>query len=477
MKDLCFKECHFFEKNSMNFVFLVDSLQLYLIDKDAYIIIKNLYREYKRHNRFEYKDTILLQELKDAGIIYTAEQLKNDKEKVQLIRDKLVIEEQSKEKVYLTNIVLQVANDCNLNCKYCYGDGGSYGRTRELMTFDTARKAIDSMVANRGKKEYLRIVFFGGEPLLNFELIKQVLVYCSRLEEQENIKFGYSMTTNGTILNDEIVDYIKKYRISVMISMDGGEKTQNCYRCYANGEGSFDVIKNNIDRFKETQGGNITVRATICKPNIDMVAIREELMKLGFCNVIMSMVDTSSNSPLFLGNETENMINEYSRLADVLIKEAKEGNDINNVLFKEILRMLYYKSFNVKGCNAGSTGFAIGSDGNYYPCHRYMGMEDYICGNVEEGIDLEKTKIFLHANVFEKEDCKDCWARFLCGGACSNTCVSQSGDVMKAPISYCNIYKGIYENALYIYYELKEWDDNYLRKLLDKDNEAVAIIK
>ena len=477
MKNLCFNECHFFEKEGNGFLFVVRSLQLYSLDRETYETVKSMYGQHPAGTVFERRKTTLIGDLLDAGILCTSEQWEEEQRQIAQAVERSETRSQEKKTVAISNIVLQVANDCNLNCKYCYGSGGSYGRKRELMSFDVARKGIDYMVENRGERTRLRITFFGGEPLLNFELIKKCIAYCEMLEKEHGITFGYSMTTNGTIVSDEILAYIKKYRFSLLVSMDGGKETQDCYRCFVEGKGSFDIIQPNLAAFKEANGGRLSVRATVCKPKMDMVAIRKELTELGFDNVIMSMVDTDSGSSLFLGNDTEEMILQYDRLAKALICDAKAGKPINNTFFNEILRKLYYKALSVKGCNAGSTGFAIGSDGAFYPCHRYMGMEDYICGNVDDGIDVEKTKIFDHVSVFEKADCKECWARFLCGGGCSNICVTQTGDVMKAPECYCDIYRGIYKIMLHMYYELKQWDDQYFRNLLDKDKDIVATVK
>ena len=477
MKNLQFKQCHFFKKGPKYFLFVVDTLRLFQLEQGVYNKIKTLYNQTLGLSSFEHKRTPLLEELLAEEIVCNSELIKEVKDVIKKEKDRLNEKEKYNDNIYLTNVVLQVANDCNLHCKYCYGDGGSYGRKRELMDFETAQKGIDYLVTHRGERKYLRVTFFGGEPLLNFDLIKRVIAYCCQIEKQEGIKFSYNMTTNGTIISDEILEYIQKYRFSLLISMDGGKSTQDCYRCYADGKGSFDTILQNLKLFKKAHHGKLSVRATVCKPNMDMVSIRKELMNIGFDNVIMSMVDTQNTSFLFLGDETEAMKKEYSRLADELIKDAKSGNGINNTMFNEILRKLYYKILSIKSCNAGSTGFAIGSDGNFYPCHRYMGMEDYVCGSVDQGIDLSKTAIYKHANIFKKDDCKNCWARYLCGGACSNICVTQSNDAMKAPTCYCEIYKCIYENALYIYYELKSWDENYFRKILEKDKETVPTIK
>lgn len=459
-----FNECHFFIKEGKYFIFVVSNLRLYELDKDSYEKIYGIYNntidvDWDSESEFE-------AELIEAEILKSKEAIDEENQEYE---EKPVINTDNY-KLNMSNIVLQVANDCNLNCKYCYGAGGTYNRVRELMTFETAKKSIDYFLANSGERKELYIVFFGGEPLLNFALIKQVIHYCESLEEKIDKKFRYSMTTNGTILNDEIADYIKKYNITVMISMDGPKEIQDAYRCYENGCGSYEVIEKNIERFKELRGGHLTVRSTICGPNIQMSDIRKSLLKAGFTNVLMSLVDIDEKSPLAINkDQKEDLLRQYEILAKDFVEDIKNYKVPNNRLFLDVLEKLYYKHLTIRSCSAGLYGFAIGSDGNIYPCQRFMGMEDYIIGNLDDGIDVDKILSYSHANVEEKKDCQQCWIRYLCGGACMNMCVTRGGGIMETPYDTCEIYRALYETILMIYYELKEWDDNYFSNYLEKD--------
>ena len=470
---LKFRHCHLFKYNGNNFLFNGELLRLYKIDSSNEKIYE-LYNKYGYENPFTPKgNDELWNELIEANIVYDYEKFINSQQN----KKDTPVDEATKKHI-LTNVVLQISNDCNLNCKYCYGDGGSYGRKREFMTFEIAKKGIDYLISNSGNLKEILITFFGGEPLLNFELIKEIISYCSEKEKIYNKKFRYCMTTNGTIVNDEIIEYIKKYKISTMLSMDGGKEIQDCYRCYENGTGSFEIIKDNIEKFKEARGGFLSARATVCKPNMNLVEIRNDLLKLGFTNVIMSNVDTSHDSPLFIGKKERNeYISNFKKLADVLINEAKNGDGLKNIFVSETLRALYFKILKIKSCSAGESGFAIGSDGNIYPCHRFMGMPDYIVGNVYTGIDFSLIDIYSHANVHEKEECKKCWAKYICGGGCLHTCVAQGGSPMDVPECYCDTYRDMYEIVLYIYYVLKTWDEDYFRNLLEKSIETSTTLK
>ena len=282
------------------------------------------------------------------------------------------------------------------------------------------------------------------------------------------------MTTNGTILNDEIYHFIKDNKISVMISVDGGEDIQNKHRCYCDGRGSFEDVKKNIERFKEARGGFLTARATVCSTDIRFKKIKDDLLAMGFTNAITSMVDTSEDSPLFIGGDyTEKILEQYQILADDYVADIMNGKKSFSPLFSSYLDKLYFKKMKIRSCNAGNNGLAIGTDGNIYPCHRFMGMPDYIIGNLESGIDDTLRAQYRKATIYTKEECKDCWARYICSGGCSHTSASHNGDIYHAPSCYCDIYRGLHEIILHTYFRLKGWDDDVFRKMLDKAEKAL----
>lgn len=461
-KNVYLSEMHLFEYDNKYFVFLVQSLNLYEVDCETYEQIKQMQKvhgEKKPVNTYD-------DELISAGILYESIMPLN----APLNMDSDMIRSHSKN-YPITSVVLEIANDCNLNCIYCYGQGGSYGRKRELMTFDVAKKAIDFMVANSADSNELFVTFFGGEPLINFSVVREVLYYCKEIESKINKKFSFSMTTNGTILNDEIYNFIKDNRVSVMISIDGDRDIQNKHRCYCDGKGSFDDVKKNIHRYKEARGGYLTARATVCSTDIRFKKIRDDLFKLGFTNVFTSMVDIDEESLLFVGGKyTRLIIEQYRILADDFVNGIIAGQATRNDLITSKLSDIYYKRGRIRSCSAGNSSIAVGTDGNIYPCHRFMGMEQSIIGNLNTGINPEKQNEYHAATVHTKKECKKCWARYLCGGACAHTSAVHGGDIYHAPTCYCDIYLGLYEIILHTYWKLKEWDDDVFCRLLDKGN-------
>lgn len=477
-KKCYFAEMHFFKKNGTFFVFLPYLLRLYEVDSKTYEELSKLYEIYGTETPVQIDD----HEYIEAGILYESEKPIGDpweptEEEQGQSQNTDTEPSQEDESIPINDVVLQIANDCNLNCIYCYGDGGSYGRERELMTMETAKKAINLMVEKSGDSKELTVVFFGGEPLINFEVVKGVWEYCKSLEESIGKTFYFSMTTNGTILTDEIYHFIKDNHISVMISIDGGKDIQDKHRCYCDGRGSFEDVKKNIERFKEARGGHLTARATVCSTDIRFKKIKEDLLALGFTNVITSIVDTSEDSPLFIGGPyTDRVLEQYEILAEDYVESFKQNKPALNNLFSESINRLYFKRIKSRSCSAGSNSIAVGTNGNIYPCHRFMGMPEYVIGSLENGVDETARARYREATIYNKEGCKDCWARYICSGGCSHTCAAH-GDIFHAPKCYCDIYRGLYELVLYVYWQLKEWDDNALRNRLEKADKTVHTVK
>lgn len=468
---------HLFSIDKNYFVYVSKNLRLYKVDKGIFCKLQLMQEQYGYDKEFQYKKSRFIDELIDEQLV---EESKENNTKVDFLNNNLVSSQKNNGNINskMVNVTLQIANDCNLNCIYCYGQGGSYGRNRELMPYITAKKAVDLLVNESGDAKELLIVFFGGEPLLNFSVIKQVVQYCDDLREKINKSFSFSITTNGTIMDDEIYSFIKNNKISVMLSMDGGKELQDYYRCYENGKGSFEQVSKNIEKFKSARNGQLSVRATVCKPNLNFLKINTDLHRLGFTNVNMSIVDIDSESPLFVGEKEKNvLIKNLIDLSNYHIKEIKSGKEQSIRQFDDILRNLYHKKIKIRSCNAGNNGFAVASNGGIYPCHRFMGMEDYLVGNIDQGIDQSITRSFEYANVLYKEDCINCWARFLCGGGCIHTCVSQENNIMKAPKCYCDIYRSQFEVILYLYSKLKEWDEDFFRKIFEGKEDLKVVYK
>lgn len=488
MKKYKLNLAHLFKYKGKNYLYVTNNSRAYQCDDSTYSYLLQLYSKHQIGQEIFINDEKdILPELIDSGVISdlrdyskTTNYLPNQDP---LPPHKNIFEETytSKKHVKVSNIVLELANDCNLNCVYCYGAGGGYGRKRELMSEHTALKAIRFLFENCEDVKQPHVTFFGGEPLLNFQVLKKVVEYCHTLERNTDKRFTFSITTNGTICNDEIEAFFISNKIHTMISIDGPQTIQDELRPSNDKKSSFEKIIKNIPRFKKANGGHLTARATICYPYINFVEIKESLLELGFTEVQMSLVDIHRDSPLFLGSfdnkhYNKELYKEYQELAEDYISSVKSCGKSNNRLFNSYIQDLYFKNMRSTACGAGIRGFAIGTDELIYPCHRYMGMQEYAVGTLTSGIDYAKTIVFRHSNVFEKEECKKCWAKFMCGGGCSHICVNQEKDIKKAPAAYCETYRKVYELAIYIYTELKQWDDDVFRKAFERREANTTIL-
>lgn len=459
MNTICLKPFHAFKVEDAYFMFIIDNMDFFEIEQDLFLKLQHCEQNTNYQFSYDEADTDMIEDFKECGIVCT-----DDSEKCSTC----VSQEERKG---LSGIVLQVSNDCNLNCLYCYGSGGCYSRQRELMDMETAKEAIDFLLRHREENKKLLVTFFGGEPLMNVPVIKGTIRYCREIEEETDVKFSYSMTTNGTIQNDEIMDIIKENRIHVMISMDGDKTLQDMYRPYVGGQGSYDRIVKNIEKFKEANGGKITARATLCKDEPRITKIKADLEQIGFDNAHVSVVDVPKDSALYVGEEEKKVIaEEYLKIAKQYIENVK--NKIQNQIpeFDGILHMLYHKYHMERSCGAQVHNCAIGTNGLVYPCQRFMGMDDYVTGSVHK----MELKDFYIPKVDEKDECKSCWAKYLCGGGCLYTCVSNQSDIYKAPIETCEISKWKYELIIYIYHQLKQLDSDIFKKLFEKKKNDIS---
>ncbi|HEX2939158.1 MAG TPA: radical SAM protein [Ruminiclostridium sp.] len=447
-------ENHMFKKNGLSFFYDVGNLNVYRINDECAAAVEKL--NHGADTAEINKD--LIEQLVSAGILIDENSNEGQKDKLQYKSNRDV-----------RNMVLELANDCNLNCKYCYGDGGSYGRKREMMSAETALRAVDFLVENSGNSRMLNITFFGGEPLLNFKVMKATVEYCKSIEENTNKKFTFTMTTNATILTDEIYEFIKKYNIGLTISIDGPKDVQDNYRCYVNGKGSYDVIIPNIKKLLDLKKGNIMARATICHPNLNLSDIFDGLTSMGFNSIALSPVDAKETSKLRITPEDFEIFNqEQNKMAEFFVEAMKNNSKYPYRQFFDVIERIYMKKKVLQPCGAGRGMIAVGTDGILYPCQRFMGMDEFSFGDIHKGITGGNRNKFLDTTVENKEGCSTCWARYLCGGGCPHTSAKANNTIEKAADSFCDSLKGLYELGFYMYCKLKDWDQDIFRKRFEK---------
>lgn len=359
-------------------------------------------------------------------------------------------------------LCLNIAHDCNLACKYCFASQGDYGGVkRELMPFDVAKRAVDFLIAQSGPRKHLEIDFFGGEPLMNWDVVKQTVEYAEAEGKKHNKIFKLTMTTNGLLLNQEKIDYLNDHKMSMVLSLDGREEVHNRMRPSAGGKDTYHPIAENlVNAVKQRDGLEYYVRGTYTHKNLDFVDDVMALSDLGFVHLSMEPVVGEEHEEYALKKEDLPILEkEYEKLADIYLERQLNGTGDKFNFFH--YHMDLYRgpcmSKRLRGCGAGHEYMAIVPNGDIYPCHQFVGKEDYILGNVYDGLQESVwPKKFRDTNVFTKEICSTCWAKFFCSGGCHANNVTLGGN-LETPFELgCKLQKKRIECAMMIAAELEE---------------------
>lgn len=353
----------------------------------------------------------------------------------------------------LSCLSLNVAQDCNMRCKYCYGNGGMYFE-KGYMQFETAQRSIDWLVKN-SKRKNISVTFFGGEPLLNFKLIKNVVNYAIAVKYPKSKHFDFSITTNGTIINREIINFLNDYEFSVTISFDGDKQIQNYNRPLKNGRNSYRLVKKNIRKFLKSRKGNALARATITSGNSEWDQISRQLGDTGFARFDYAPVTADRAAFFALSDlESERLCQDLERQAECLISDYEiKGPGVALRIWDMILSL---KSIRKKylGCGAGRSLMAVSSQGKIYPCHRFVGNKKFEFG-VVDNFNYKEQNTFLDKRITGFLQCENCWARAHCGGGCLHDNYVYSGQINLPDPRFCRELKRRLEMAIYAYDILK----------------------
>ena len=350
-------------------------------------------------------------------------------------------------------VCLHVAHDCNLRCKYCFADGGGYCAERALMPIEVAKKAIDFMIEKSGSRRNLELDFFGGEPLMNLDVVKQTVEYARSIEEKHNKNFRFTLTTNGLLLNDEVIEYLNETMDNVVLSIDGRKDVNDSVRIGVNGKGSYDAIVPKLQKFREVRGDkSYYVRGTFTAENLDFAKDVLHMHDLGFDQVSVEPVVLDPSSPMALKDEhLPQIFAEYEKLGLEIDKINKSDDDfINFFHFMVDLDQGPCVIKRMKGCGSGSEYVAITPAGEVYPCHRFVGNTDFVMGNIMESFDLDKelTAKFTATTIPEKDECDKCWAKYFCSGGCAANNFYANGDILKPNSTGCEMEKKRLECAI-----------------------------
>lgn len=354
---------------------------------------------------------------------------------------------------------LHVAHDCNLKCSYCFASQGDFKGERSLMSLEVGKKALEYLVKNSGARRNLEVDFFGGEPLMNFNLVKDLINYGRELEKKYNKNFRFTITTNGILLDDEKIDYINENMSNVVLSLDGRKEVNDNMRKTIGGEGSYDIILPKFKKMVEKRGDkDYYIRGTFTSNNIDFSNDALDFYNNGFKKISIEPVVTSEEMDYALREEhLQSVLDEYEKFSKEYINIKKMDKDFYFFHFMIDLTQGPCIIKRSVGCGAGSEYMAVTPEGDLYPCHQFVGEEEFKLGNVIDGVQREDLRQkFKKANVYNKEECRECWARFYCSGGCHANSYHAHNDLSKAYKIGCEMEKKRIECAISILANLDE---------------------
>lgn len=351
----------------------------------------------------------------------------------------------------LKAMCLHVAHTCNLNCSYCFASQGKYQGERALMSFEVGKQAFDFLIANSGSRVNLEVDFFGGEPLMNWDVVKQLVAYARSVEQKYNKKFRFTLTTNGVLIDDDVIDFANREMHNVVLSLDGRKKVHDHLRRDYADNGSYDKIVPKFQEFVQRRGGkDYYMRGTFTHNNVDFTEDIFHMADLGFRELSMEPVVCAPDDPYALtAEDMPKLFEQYEILAKEMIRRKKAGDGFTfyHYMLDLTAGPCIYKR--ISGCGSGTEYLAVTPWGDLYPCHQFVGDEKFCMGNVWDGVTEEQIRDeFKHCNAYARPECKDCWAKLYCSGGCAANAYHATGSVRGVYEYGCELFKKRIECAI-----------------------------
>ncbi len=422
---------HQYQNNGYYIVLDVNSGSVHVVDRLAYDVIACLERKNPCHT----PETLKTQETRDdlAGELphYPRQELEEVLQAVaeltargQLFTQDIYegyIGEVKQRKTVVKALCLHIAHDCNLACRYCFAEEGEYHGRRALMSYEVGKKALDFLVANSGNRRNLEVDFFGGEPLMNWQIVKDLVAYGRSLEEPHSKHFRFTLTTNGVLLNDEVQDFVNREMDNVVLSLDGRKEVNDRMRPFRNGKGSYDLIVPKFQKLADSRNQEkYYIRGTFTRQNLDFSRDVLHFVELGFKQISIEPV-VGEEQDLYAIREKDlpQIFEQYDTLAKTIVEYEKKGKGFHFFHFMIDLEGGPCVAKRLSGCGSGTEYLAVTPWGDLYPCHQFVGDEKFLMGNVEQGIlKPEIAEEFRSCSIYSKEKCKGCFAKFYCSGGC-----------------------------------------------------------
>lgn len=451
---------HKYKLNGMNIVLDVNSGGVHLVDELTYDLLDNINPPFEEKCPQRIVDKLMR--------FYSEDEIESCyQEIVELYNDKILYSEDDYEKYAkfavaapVKAMCLHIAHDCNLRCEYCFAATGDFGGGRKLMDYETGKKAIDFLLENSGDRVNLELDFFGGEPLMNFGVVKDIVKYARSQEPIYNKNFRFTITTNGMLINDDVIDFVNKEMANVVLSIDGRKEVNDNIRKRVNGTGCYDKIMPMFKKLveKRDKDRDYYVRGTFTKYNLDFAEDVMHLYNEGFDQVSVEPVVTKPEEKYALTEgDLPKIFKEYERLALELLENKEKGGNLNFFHFMLDLDQGPCAIKRLRGCGCGNEYVAITPEGDIYPCHQFVGMEEYKMGNLhDETFNMDIKNEFAQTHIYSKPDCKECWAKFYCSGGCNANNYIYAGDTHNAFKLSCEMEKKRLECAIMIKAALHE---------------------
>ena len=438
---------HKFQFHDLNIAMDINSGAIHIISDIVYDILDFYPTEPKQAVISKLADTYSIQELKEA--FDEIETLKQDG--MLFADDSQVITAMLEGRGQVIKAMcLHVAHDCNMRCKYCFGDTGAFEGRRSMLSFETGKQAIDFLLTHSGTRRNLEIDFFGGEPLMNFEVVKQLVAYGHEAEKALGKNIRFTITTNGLLLDEEKGRFINENMENVILSIDGRPEVNDGMRRTPNGKGTYAAITDKYLNFVKDRKGTYYVRGTFTRENLDFSEDVKHLADLGFRNISVEPVVTDASLSYALREEDmERIYAEYDKLAELYLHSIREGKSFEFFHFNIDLEQgpCVYKR--VAGCGAGTEYVAVTPEGDIYPCHQFVGNPDFRLGNVaEDSFENRLYGDFNRAHIYNKEKCRSCWAKFYCSGGCHANAYNANGTLAEPYEMGCEMEKKRLECAI-----------------------------
>jgi uncharacterized protein len=443
---------HAYKNNGYNIVLDVNSGSVHVVDEIVYDMIQ-LFNEGKDEEQIisALADTYSREELETAmSEIHTLKQ-----EQMLFTEDiyEDAIMNYKDRPTVVKALCLHVAHDCNLACRYCFAEEGEYHGRRALMSYEVGKKALDFLIANSGNRRNLEVDFFGGEPLMNWQVVKDLVAYGREQEKIHDKNFRFTLTTNGVLLNEEVMEFANKEMSNVVLSIDGRKEVNDYMRPFCKGAGSYDLILPKFQAFAESRNQEkYYARGTFTRHNLDFSKDVLHLADQGFKQISVEPVVAAPEEEYALRQEDLPILfEEYDKLAKEMIKREKEGRGFQFFHFMIDLTggPCVYKR--LSGCGSGTEYLAVTPWGDLYPCHQFVGEEEFLMGNVDEGITKPEIRDqFKECNVYTKEKCRNCFAKFYCSGGCAANAYNFQGSIHDAYDIGCELQRKRVECAIMI---------------------------